>query len=291
MNVLVLNCGSSTVKFQLIATDLDRIAADTDERLARGLIERIGGEALHHASTPTGREPRTLDRAAPRHARGGRADHALGSSDRRRASRPSRASADIHAVGHRVVHGGEQFTRLGAHRPTRFCAASKTASSSRRCTIRRTSAASRRPRDPRPGRPAGRRVRHGVSRDAARARVPLRHPVPVLSPPQDPALRFSRHVAPLRRLPLPQLCWASRASRSTSSRCTSATAARRRDRGGESVDTSMGFTPLEGLVMGTRSGDVDPAILDYLCGEGRADRAGGRERCSTSSRVCSASPG
>jgi acetate kinase len=34
--------------------------------------------------------------------------------------------------------------------------------------------------------------------------------------------------------------------------------------GGESVDTSMGFTPLEGLVMGTRSGDLDPAILDFL---------------------------
>src|SRR5690606_7664803 len=33
---------------------------------------------------------------------------------------------------------------------------------------------------------------------------------------------------------------------------------------GDSVDTSMGFTPLEGLVMGTRSGDVDPAILDYI---------------------------
>jgi acetate kinase len=38
-------------------------------------------------------------------------------------------------------------------------------------------------------------------------------------------------------------------------------------RGGESVDTSMGFTPLEGLVMGTRSGDLDPAILDYLAGK------------------------
>ena len=34
--------------------------------------------------------------------------------------------------------------------------------------------------------------------------------------------------------------------------------------GGESVDTSMGFTPLEGLVMGTRSGDIDPAILDFV---------------------------
>ena len=35
-------------------------------------------------------------------------------------------------------------------------------------------------------------------------------------------------------------------------------------RGGKSVDTSMGFTPLEGLVMGTRSGDVDPGALVYL---------------------------
>jgi acetate kinase len=39
-------------------------------------------------------------------------------------------------------------------------------------------------------------------------------------------------------------------------------------RGGESVDTSMGLTPLEGLVMGTRSGDIDPAILFYLAGKG-----------------------
>jgi len=38
-------------------------------------------------------------------------------------------------------------------------------------------------------------------------------------------------------------------------------------RAGDSVDTSMGFTPLEGLVMGTRSGDVDPTVLDYLAGK------------------------
>jgi acetate kinase len=37
--------------------------------------------------------------------------------------------------------------------------------------------------------------------------------------------------------------------------------------GGDSVDTSMGFTPLEGLAMGTRSGDLDPAILDYVAGK------------------------
>ena len=36
-------------------------------------------------------------------------------------------------------------------------------------------------------------------------------------------------------------------------------------KGGDSVDTSMGFTPLEGLVMGTRSGDIDPAIVEFIC--------------------------
>ena len=40
-------------------------------------------------------------------------------------------------------------------------------------------------------------------------------------------------------------------------------------RGGKSVDTSMGFTPLEGLVMGTRSGDVDPGALVYLLEQGK----------------------
>ena len=46
MNVLVLNCGSSSVKFQLISTDLERIEQDADRRLAHGLIERVGGAGI-----------------------------------------------------------------------------------------------------------------------------------------------------------------------------------------------------------------------------------------------------
>ena len=46
MNVLVLNSGSSSLKFQLIATDLDRIQRNEDARLLRGEVERIGGEAI-----------------------------------------------------------------------------------------------------------------------------------------------------------------------------------------------------------------------------------------------------
>ena len=47
MNVLVLNAGSSTLKFQLISTDAARMATHADEVLARGVIERVGGEALY----------------------------------------------------------------------------------------------------------------------------------------------------------------------------------------------------------------------------------------------------
>ena len=56
MNVLVLNCGSASVKFQLIATDLDLIAQNADRRLAKGTIERIGGEAIIRLQVE-GREP------------------------------------------------------------------------------------------------------------------------------------------------------------------------------------------------------------------------------------------
>src|SRR3954467_8646732 len=46
MNILVLNCGSSTVKFQVISTDREAINSNSDRRLARGSIERLGGEAI-----------------------------------------------------------------------------------------------------------------------------------------------------------------------------------------------------------------------------------------------------
>jgi acetate kinase len=46
MNILVLNCGSSSLKFQIIETDLEMIEQNADQQLAKGVIERIGSEAL-----------------------------------------------------------------------------------------------------------------------------------------------------------------------------------------------------------------------------------------------------
>jgi acetate kinase len=73
VNVLVLNAGSSSLKFQLVRTDQERIASDTDERSARGVIERIGGEALIRLETGAGVE-RT---AAPIRDHRGAVEHAL----------------------------------------------------------------------------------------------------------------------------------------------------------------------------------------------------------------------
>src|SRR5258705_13874036 len=108
MNTLVLNCGSSSVKFQLIATDLDMIAQNADRRLARGLIERIGGEAiitLHLEGSPpqTSTQPLREMRDAVDFVVRWASSEGSGVHE-------VRSIADIQAVGHRVVHGGERFS-------------------------------------------------------------------------------------------------------------------------------------------------------------------------------------
>src|SRR5260221_2722029 len=104
MNILVLNSGSSTLKFQIIATDMELIRGDADERLLRGEVEKMGGEAvvtvqkgdgLKQKITPSLRDvPAALDCVIRWVA-----------SDHSGISQISTA-ADIHAVRHRVVHGG-----------------------------------------------------------------------------------------------------------------------------------------------------------------------------------------
>src|SRR5262245_7606793 len=101
MNVLVLNCGSSSLKFQIIETDLSLIEKDADRRLARGVIERIGSQALitMHA---TGQPPEKL--ALPLRDHHAALDYLLRwviSTESKIESVQS--LADLHAVGHRVV--------------------------------------------------------------------------------------------------------------------------------------------------------------------------------------------
>ena len=107
MNVLVINAGSSSLKFQVIATDLDRIRQDTDELLCRGQVERIGGEAI---ITVQRHKDSRQKLTAPIRDVAAALDYVLRwlASDRSGIDE-IRSLADIHAAGHRVVHGGELF--------------------------------------------------------------------------------------------------------------------------------------------------------------------------------------
>src|SRR5262245_17329570 len=107
MNVLVLNCGSSSVRFQIVATDLEAIERDADRRLVKGSIERVGGHAL--ITLEAGDRPKIVEDAPLRDHRA-----AIDWILRWVVSGQSgidavRSVADLHAVGHRVVHGGERF--------------------------------------------------------------------------------------------------------------------------------------------------------------------------------------
>jgi len=106
MNVLVLNSGSSTLKFQVIATDIERIAQDKDDRICRGDIEGIGGEAIIRIKYRN--QPRQTLTEPLRNVGAG-----LEYLIRYIASNPAvseiESASDVNAVGHRVVHGGEMF--------------------------------------------------------------------------------------------------------------------------------------------------------------------------------------
>src|SRR5579862_4611931 len=105
MKVLVLNCGSSSIKFQLIDTDMDLIESDTDKCLARGSVDRIGTDEatvkIAVGSNPTVTSTEEI------------LDHQAALTRAIAALKEHNAVSDItqiQAVGHRVVHGGERFS-------------------------------------------------------------------------------------------------------------------------------------------------------------------------------------
>ena len=224
MNVLVLNSGSSSLKFQVIETDLEAIEKNADRQLARGVIERIGSEALVNLEVE-GRPALRRTAALRDHPRRSTTCCA-GWSRRRPAFRESRRSATSTPSATASSTAARSFTRStlisdevvdadrGLHR-ARAAAQPGEPEGHRRGA-----------RAARPGSAAGGRVRHLVPLDDARGGLPLRDPVPALRAPPHTPLRLPRHLAPLRGLPLPRSSRAGRARTRTSSRCTSATAAR-----------------------------------------------------------------
>ncbi|RZU40757.1 acetate kinase [Edaphobacter modestus] len=262
MNVLVLNSGSSSLKFQLIATDLGRITENKDERLCRGQVEQIGGEAIVTVHTRSGTRQKStaslfdISRSLEYLVRWIASDESE--------IMEVRSPSDIHAVGHRVVHGGELFTESTVitdevlkgieecidlaplHNPNNI----------------KGILASRQVFGPKLPQVAvfDTSFHHSIPEHAYLYALPYhlykRHHI----------RRYGFHGTSHR-----YVADRYRALRAVTEEQThiitlhlgngcSATAIR----GGRSVDTSMGMTPLEGLVMGTRSGDIDPAVVNLI---------------------------
>ena len=261
MNILVLNAGSSSVKFQLIGTDAAAIADDAERRLARGEVERIGGEAIltlaaaNHAAIKT---------TAPIRDHAAAVEHIIAWLVSDASGVDLGSVGDIDAVGHRVVHGGEQFThsarvddlvRRGLedlielaplHNPNNIrginAAIAALGPSIPQVAVFDTA------------------FHHSLPETAYIYAIPYqlyrRHRV----------RRYGFHGTSHRYVAYRyrQLTGTARADTKIISIHLGNGASACAINHGESVDTSMGFTPLEGLVMGTRSGDLDPAILDFV---------------------------
>jgi acetate kinase len=261
MNILVLNVGSSTVKFQVVRTDAERMAANRDERLARGQIERIGGEAIYSVRADAGETVRgALELRDHRQA----VEFVIRWVTSRESGVPLDSVAELQAVGHRVVHGGERFARsvliddevMRGIEETIDLAPLHNPHNLRGIQAARAVLGSGVPQV-------------GVFDTAFHQTLPDRaylYAIPYSLYRRYRVRRYGFHGTSHRYVAHRYRQLTGRAREDTriitlhlGNGCSACAIDR-----GESVDTSMGFTPLEGLVMGTRSGDLDPAILDYV---------------------------
>src|SRR5262245_6357263 len=261
MHVLVLNCGSSSVKFQLIETDLDVIAKDDDRRLARGVLERIGGHALVTVEV----EGRTSRHDAPLRDHREAVDFILRwivSGESGVAS--VRALSDVHAVGHRVVHGGERFrrsVRIDADVLDGIEECIELAPLHNPANLKGIRAVTALLGDGVPQVAVFDTAFHSTMPETS-----YLYGIPYSLYRRHRIRRYGfhgtshRYVAyryrQMRGIPRDRTNVITLHLGNGCSACAI--------RGGDSLDTSMGFTPVEGLIMGTRSGDVDPSILEFL---------------------------
>ncbi len=253
MNILVINCGSSSLKYQLIDMDGEKV-------LAIGLVERIGIEGAKIKHDTTGKERVIIEEPMENHKRAlelvlqAIVDEKYGAI---------KSMDEIGAVGHRVVHGGEDFASsilideavmealernielAPLHNPPNIMGIEA-------C------------KELMPNTPMV-----GVFDTAFHQTIPADnfiYAIPYEYYEKYKIRRYGFHgtshkyvsarAAEILGKDLKDLNIVT-AHLGNGSSVTAV-------EGGKSVDTSMGFTPLEGLAMGTRSGDIDPAIIPFL---------------------------
>jgi acetate kinase len=269
MNVLVLNAGSSTLKFQVIRTDAERIASDADERLADGIIERIGGESVIAVRVGDGPRKRSTARLKDLRAAVDWVTKWLVATD----GTSIRSLSDVEAVGHRVVHGGERFRRsvlLDASVLAEIEDMIELAPLHNPANIKGIEAVTE---------ILGQVPQTAVFDTAFHHTLPDRaylYALPYWVYRRYKIRRYGFHGTSHRYVAhrYRQITGHDKPGTSVITLHLGNGASACAIKGGRSIDTSMGFTPLEGLIMGTRAGDMDPAILDFLAAkEGLSDSA------------------
>lgn len=249
MKVLVINSGSSSLKYKLFEME-------EEQELAAGLIEKIG-EAEGHATLKAGSTIEHHD-PIPDHA----AAFALMTNDLI-ASGVIASLGDVDAIGHRVVHGGEKFsnpTRIDDDVAATIEALIPLAPLHNPANLTGIEAA----RKAAPGIP------HVAVFDTAFHQTMPKHAY-LYALPHDlyenlGIRRYGFHGTSHRFIAKEAANYLGKPLGALNmitlhlGNGDSATAIRK----GKSIDTSMGMTPLEGLIMGSRSGDVDPEIIFFL---------------------------
>ena len=256
MKVLVINAGSSSLKYQLIDVDSGAV-------IAKGLCERIGIDGSKLTYKPTGKDSHVFEKDMKDHAQAIRmvlealADKDIG---------VVKSMDEIDAVGHRVLHGGEKFSEpvvindnvlatieecvpLGPlHNPANLMGI-------RGCM------------EVMPGVPMV--AVFDTAWDKTMPPKAYTYAIPYEYYEKDDVRRYGFHGTSHRYVTgraVEKLVAAGMKKEDTRvitchlGNGSSVSAAR----GGKCIDTSMGLTPLEGLPMGTRCGDIDPAIVPFI---------------------------
>jgi len=257
MNILVLNSGSSSIKYQLFRWPDERPACS-------GLVERIGSEQATITHKVFGAEtpPTELRATLPL------PDHEAGLLEvvRLLTTGPEaviQAPAEIDLVGHRVVHGGESFTKATL------------INDDVKAEIRRLFGLAPLHN---PANYDGIEVAERVFPQAQQVAVfdtafhqtlpekAFRYALPTALYTEQRIRRYGFHGTSHQYVAAQAAAFlenpdAKLITIHLGNGCSMAAV-----RGGKSLDTSMGFSPLAGLVMGTRSGDIDPSVLLHLLG-------------------------
>jgi acetate kinase len=257
MRVLVINCGSSTLKFQVVDVDSQGGDFRADRQLIDGTLDRIG----HAGSVRIRKEggPELQEEVSA-------GDHAGGMDLvlEKLESLGYLGPGGVQAVGHRVVQGGRLFTR-----PTLIDngvmddiqSLNHLAPLHNGPSVEAIRAAYRR---------LGTDIPMVATFDTLfhRSLPPhaAQYPIPAELAEKHQVQRYGAHGLAHRYMTLRYAQLTDRPMAAVDlitlqlgSGCSAAAV-----RGGRSVDTSMGLTPLEGLMMGTRTGDVDPSLAGYL---------------------------